>query len=180
MEERLVPMAKLYRKPYFDASLFVAWIEGEVREAGDRSAIVDHIYRLARRGQFQIYTSSLTFAEVPGRTGQTTAEGEDDVFTQAFLAFMENEFFVVVDLDRSVGEEAHRLCHRYGLSPGHAVHLASADRAGCDVLLTWDPHLLGLDHPRVATEAPIMVGQLSMEIDTAQLRSFRQVPASEL
>ena len=163
-------MAKLYRKPYFHSDLFVAWMqtEADINAGGDRSEIVDHIYRLARRGQFQIYTSSLTLAEVQ--------RDNDDYL----LTFLENEFFVIVDLDRTVGEEANRLCRQYNISPSEAVHLASADRAGCDVLLTWNAKLLEIEHGRVATEGPIMVGQLSMEIDTAQMRSFQQVPASEL
>lgn len=169
-------MAKLYRRPYFDASLFLAWVQGETHGETDRGAIVDHIYRLARRGQFQIYTSSLSLAEVHPAPSDTAATPGDD----PLLTFLENEFFVMVDLDRTVGEEAHRLCRMYDLGPNDAVHLASADIASCDVLLTWDPALLRITHPRVAIEAPIMVGQLSMEIDTAQLRSTHQVSSSEL
>ncbi len=54
----------------------------------------------------------------------------------------------LVEVDRNIGEAANKLCVRFSdnrLRPADAIHLASALRAGCDVLLTWDGPLAGVN-----------------------------------
>ena len=43
-----------------------------------------------------------------------------------------------IALDRPVAEKAQEVGAMYGIAGAHAVHLASAIVAGCNVLLVWD------------------------------------------
>ena len=148
-----------YRHPYLDADVYIAWIKGESRHGRPCKPIVDHILRHAEAGTFRIGISTLMLAEVhKTRAGPTLSRAEDDTL----LAFFEHDYFDFVDVDRNIGEDANRLCRRYGLRPNDAIHLASALRLGCDVLLTWDERFLSVQHPNIRIEEPEMRGQLSL------------------
>ena len=147
-----------YRKPYLDSSVFIAWLKGEV-EVGtgvDRGKIGTHIMNLAAKGEYLIYASAWSLAEVHKPRGGTALADDQD---ERILAFFENDFIRLIVVDRLIGEQANRLCRLYGLKPGDAVHLACALRAGCDVLLAWDGDLLKVSHPDINIERPQMLGQ---------------------
>ena len=89
-------------------------------------------------GHFRIITSYFTLAEVHKKRGHGVPALTDEQ-NGKILTYFENEFVTFVEVDRGIGEEANRLCQRYRdykLSPPDAIHLASAIRANCDVLLT--------------------------------------------
>src|SRR5229473_5011246 len=125
-------MPDQYKKPYLDSSVFIAWIKGEIVKKVERKKIVDHILKLAQQGQFKIYISTFTLAEVHKKRNHQKLTNDQD---EKILAFFENDFFELIDVDRTIGEEANRICRDYGLLPADAVHLACAIRAQCDVLL---------------------------------------------
>jgi len=131
-------VADEYTRPYLDSSVFIAWLRGETHTNGvNRKAIADHILDEAKAGKYPIIISALTFAEVHKVKGDnkphlTVAEDEK------ILTYFEHEFFKVVDVDRTIGEEANRFCRLYNIKPNDAIHLACALRAKCDVLLFWD------------------------------------------
>ena len=154
-------LAEQYQKPYLDASVFIAWIRGEVTAEGvDRGKTANHILTLAERGEFSVYTSTLTLAEVhKKRRGPMLAGGQDE----RILAYFEHDYVKLIDVDRRIGEEANGLCRKYGILPNDAVHLACALRAGCDVLLAWDPELTAVKHPGIRIEEPRIIGQLERE-----------------
>ncbi len=152
-------MGEQYTNPYVDSSVFIGWIHEEVIGGVDRKRIAEHIITRAEKGDFQIFISALTLAEVHKKRGhERLTESEDE----EILDFFENDFIEVIDVDRELGEQANRFCREYGLSPADAIHLACALRAGCDVLLSWDEKLAAVKHPHIRCERPQMLGQLSL------------------
>ena len=152
-------MADGYVKPYVESSVFISWIRGEkgvVTRDGivDCASIAETVLKDAESGEYQVVTSHLTIAEVFKKKGATKLT---DTENGAILKYFEQPFIVFVEVDRGIAEEANRLCRRFidqKLSPNDAIHLASALRAGCDVLLTWDNLLLDVSHQGVRIECP--------------------------
>lgn len=157
-------MADVYRYPCLDSPVFIAWIKGEVIDGIDRKLIADQVFNLARRGVFRIVISSFVIAEVfkPRHFSPLTDTGSDNI-----LAFFEQDFIDVVDVDRRVAEEAHRLARQYGITAPDAIMIATAIRAKADVILTWDDALIermaraGWTGPPL--ERPRLVGQADMD-----------------
>lgn len=151
-------MAETYKKPYVDSSVFIAWVKAEVVGGADRGKIAQHILSAAERGDFSIYTSALTLAEVHKlRTGRTLPNGDSD----KIIEYLERSHVKLIDVDRRIGEEANRLCRTHGIKPNDAIHLASALRAGCDVLLAWDKRFTAVQTEQIRLEEP-MIGQLTL------------------
>jgi predicted nucleic acid-binding protein len=148
-----------YKYPYLDSSVFIGWIKGENIDGVDRKDIAKHILKLAENGEFKICSSALTLAEVHKKRGSKQLSDAED---ESILEFFEHEFIDVVDIDRTIGEHANRLCRQYPLRPNDAIHLASALKAKCDVLLTWDGPLASIQHPDIIIENPRKIGQLSL------------------
>jgi len=118
----------------------------------DRGRIARSIVVGAERGDYLIVTSALTLAEVHKlRVGPALGDEDDE----RILRFFEHAFLEIVDVDRRIGEHANRLCRAHGIYPNDAVHLASAIRAGCDVLLAWDNRFTRVREPRIRIEEPI-------------------------
>lgn len=128
-------VANGYKKPYFDSSVFIAWVKGEKIGKIDRGKIAHCILSEAERGNFKIYTSTLTLAEVHKlKSGSVLPNGQSD----RIIEYLERSHIVLIDLDRRIGESANRLCRKYGIYPNDAIHFASALKAGCDILFAWD------------------------------------------
>ena len=53
-----------YNAPYIDSSVFIAWLNREVVGGVDRYAIADHIIQAAEAGEYRMFISALTLAEV--------------------------------------------------------------------------------------------------------------------
>ena len=159
-------MGKIYKRPYLDSGVFIAWIKGEKVKAKDasgkeieidRGKIGESVLTLAEQQVFPIVISALTFAEVHKKRGKQKLEGDEN---QNVLDYFEHDFVWVVPVDRAIGEEANRLCRLYegeGLRPNDAIHMACAKRAECDVLLSWDGVLNSIKDPDIKTEPPIIL-----------------------
>jgi predicted nucleic acid-binding protein len=156
-----------YKRPYFDSSVFIGWIKGEVIGRIDRRAVADHNFHLAQQKTFQIYTSAVTLAEVHKIRGKPGAL--DATQDEAILTFFEHEYIMIIDVDREIGEEANRHCRAFGLQPMDALHLACALRAQCDILLGWDDHFKSVTHPAIRCEAPQALGQLTLPGSSASV-----------
>src|SRR5581483_8734923 len=98
----------------------------------ERGKIVAHILTLSEQGNFHVYTSTLTLAEVHKRRSHPSLSNDQD---ERILAFFEHDYIKLVDADRQIGEQANGFCRQYSLYHNDAVHLACALRGGCDVLL---------------------------------------------
>jgi len=153
-----------YAKPYVDSSAWIAWARGEEREGVDRKAIISDIIRAAERGDFTIHISAFTMAEVHKVAGDGNEKlpAED---AERILEYLENDYITIIDVDRIVGESAHKLCVEHPtLKPADAIHLASALRGKCDVLLAWDRPLTKIERSDIRIEEPqIVQGQMELE-----------------
>ena len=159
-------MADQYVAPYLDSNVWLGWIKGETVRGIDRAEIADHILSMAEppRRLFRIYTSTLTLAEVYKlrRGPRLPNDSQTERAVARFLGYCEHEFVEVIDVDRVIALHAHRLSVDYGIYPNDAIHLASALRAGCDVLLAWDDRFInvtsqGINDIRI--EEPRLIGQ---------------------
>ena len=90
-------------KPYFDSSVILAFIKGE----DTRYQIVADILIAAEKGEFDVYTSTLSITEVHKRRGETALNPKESDKT---LDFFDYDFIKLIDVDRRVAEYAHRLC----------------------------------------------------------------------
>lgn len=149
-------MADVYKKPYLDSSVFIAWLKSEVVEGIERGNVADHILSLAEHGDFSIYTSTLTLAEVHKLKGADALRNGDD---EKILEYLERSYIKLIDVDRRIGEHANKLCREHGIRPNDAIHLACALRAGCDVLLAWDDRFGKVTLDGINVEEPTMIGQ---------------------
>ncbi len=164
-------VVETYRQPYLDSSVFIAWISREVVKGVDRRAIADSILKLAEDGAFPVFTSALTLAEVHKQRGR---ERITDDLGDRILAYFEHEFIRIIDVDRSVGEEAHRKCRQHGIYPNDAIHLVCAMRAGCEVLLAWDDRFGKVKEPNISIEEPQMLPRQPSLDEASQLREREQ------
>jgi len=152
-------VADQYRKPYLDADAIIAWIKGESRNGIPCKPIVDHILREAERGTFRIGMSTLLIAEVhKPRHSSSLNPVQDDYL----IRFFQRSFFDVIEVDRDIAESANRFCRQFGIYPNDAIHLASALRLDCDVLLSWDQRFTRVAHPDIRCENPQIRGQLPL------------------
>lgn len=132
-------MADQYERPYLDANVYISAIKGPGGEPAGWAETSQAILQLAEDGAFQVYASTLIHAEVikvPGTEKPLTEQEEATI-----ERYLEREFIVWLDVDLLVARDARRLSRAHGLKPPDAIHVATAIRAGCDQLLTWDEKL---------------------------------------
>lgn len=141
-------MASSPRRVYWDACVWIAVIVREKIAAGtsDRDTLCRAVLAEAIKGKIEILTSTLSLVEVCKSSEIRT--GSDD----QLAAFFENDYILLMNLDRSVGEYARALMMKghSGLKPPDAVHLASAVLGSASEFHTFDgdgnkPGLLRLD-----------------------------------
>jgi predicted nucleic acid-binding protein len=113
------------------------------RGTENRAALARAVLDDATKKAAEIVTSTLAFSEVnrPSVAHDGVAGSVDKL-----AEFFENDFIVLVMLDRNVGELARTLMQRQypGLKPLDAVHLASALVANVDEMHSFDERLLDL------------------------------------
>lgn len=107
----------------------------------DRGAMCRPVLQAAERGVVEIVVSALCLVEVLARN---RTAGTDD---QKVRDFFDNDYILLVNLDKQVGDFARRLMlgGYAGLKPPDAVHLATACVANVEVFHTFDDKLLVLD-----------------------------------
>lgn len=142
--------SKKFRRVYWDACIWISLIGNEVAvhlkngKTENRAALARAILDEANKGSVEIVTSALSLIEVnkispnPGSITDT----EDKL-----AEFFENDFIVVAQLNRQIGETARKLMQRGlpGLKPLDAAHLATAMIANVDEMHSFDDKLLTLD-----------------------------------
>lgn len=123
-------------KVYWDACIWFALIK---REPG-RYERAEHVISLAIAGQVEIWTSSLTLAEVFRKQCGGEATGLPADKDKEFEDFVAQDFIIEVQLDHQVGVAARRLLreHQPLKKPQDAVHLASATWNNLDEFHTFD------------------------------------------
>ena len=121
------------------------WI-GLLNEEPDKVDSATWIIERAERGEVEIWTSTITLAEVYKIRGPSEADPEGDKKLDEFLS---QPYVVHVQLDQDVAMEARRLLRAKlpGLrKPNNAIHLASAVWHDIEIFHTFDrDDLLPLD-----------------------------------
>jgi predicted nucleic acid-binding protein len=135
------------RRVYWDSCAWIAqiWDERIVLPDGtmeNRGALCRAVIDSAQNGGTEILTSALTLVEVskiPPTGGFATADKVKD--------FFENDYIIIVRLDRELGEAGRELMQRGfpGLKPADATHLASAAMTNAEEMHTFDARLLSFD-----------------------------------
>lgn len=97
-------------------------------------ALKEHIAR-AILGQCRIATSTVSLAEVCKLPEVGLLPLEQ---TQKILAFFKNDYVDIYQADRDACEAAHHLIRDHGLTPMDAIHVATAQIAKADILITSD------------------------------------------
>lgn len=128
-----------FRKPYADSSIFFAIIKKETELCSSglmRWQVAERILRDAEQGQYQIYTSTITLAEVRRIRERNVQLTQDELITVAH--FFRHEYLRVSAVTREIAELAQLLGAQHGIWPMDAIHLATAIQLRCDVLMVWD------------------------------------------
>lgn len=129
----------------WDACTWIALIQQErIRDSSgkiveDRYALARSVIDRAERGAVEIVTSGLCLVEV-NRDSPTTSRDQ-------LVAYFENEYIILVPVDKLVGERARSLMfdRHPQLKPPDATHLATALIANADEFHTFDARLLEFD-----------------------------------
>ncbi len=101
-----------------------------------RWEITQHILNDAEACHYHIYTSTVTIAEV--RRIQSRTDRLDEAELRQIREFFEHQFIHTIDVTREIAEKAQALGAEYGITTIDSIHLATAIRLQCDVLLVWD------------------------------------------
>jgi predicted nucleic acid-binding protein len=132
------------KKIYWDSCV---WI-GLINEDEDKIDRCRYVLEQAQKGEMQVWTSSLTLAEVFKKKCDGKVLAIEEAHDADFEKYIEQEFLVEVQLDHDVGVMARRLLrsHQELKKPADAIHLASAALNNVDELHTFDgDNLLGLN-----------------------------------
>lgn len=134
-------MAEL-QKYYWDSNMWLGLVNGEAKKI----AAIEYHYELARKGQSEIFTSTLAYVEVFRLRSEAPLKKplpQDglDIIQEA----IEQDFVKLIPVDMEIGRNARKLRRQLKNFDGaaDAVHLASALRWGVDALFTYDKaHLI--------------------------------------
>lgn len=104
---------------YWDSDTFLAHLQGDPIKAPQCLGVMQAV----ESGEVKIVTSAFTLSEVAyiKGPGNLTREQSDKI-----LDFFQNEFIVVITLDRKIAEIGRDLVTQNNVKPPDAVHLASA------------------------------------------------------
>ena len=136
-------MANNPRRVYWDACTWIALIQREKIAVGgsDRDTLCRAVIAEAKKNKIEILTSTLSLVEVCKNPKIRTSD-EDQIG-----AYFENDYILLMNLDRLVGEHARQLMTsgHAGLKPLDAVHVSSAILGLASELHTYDDKLHKLD-----------------------------------
>ena len=130
------------KKYYWGSNMWIGLVNGEPKKI----AAIEYHYKLARKGQSEIYTSTIAYVEVfrllseEQLTKPLPQDGLDII-----QETIEQDFVMLVPVDMEIGRNARKLRRQLKDFRGaaDAVHLASALRWGVDALFTYDKaHLI--------------------------------------
>lgn len=121
---------------YWDSSVWIALIKGEVVKGIDRTIVPRMILEDAQEGKVTIFISRLTIVEVHKKRNYASLTKEEDDRVQA--DFFKHEYIKKIDVDSWVAEHARELAWSYSLRPNDAIHVASAIKVNAEILHHWD------------------------------------------
>lgn len=123
------------QKVYWDSCVWLALINRE-----DKADACDYIVEKARRGEVQIWTSTLTLAEVYKAKCENNNPGLMANKDADFVAFLEQSFVYEVQLDHDIATLARMLCRTHPIlkKPNDGIHLATAIAHNLDYFYSYD------------------------------------------
>lgn len=124
------------KRVYWDTCVWLSLINDEDGRAGRCRYVISE----ARAGNMQIWTSAFTLAEVFKKNCEGKGISLPEAKDLEFENFVEQDFFVVVQVDVDIGVLARRLLRQHVplKKPPDAVHLASALINNLDEFHTFD------------------------------------------
>ncbi len=116
--------------------------DGNGKLIEDRETMCRAVMEAAKVGKLEIVTSTFTMAEV----SKPAPVGEDQANVN-IEAFFENDYILLVNMDKFAGDRARTLMRGgiSGLKPPDATHLATAAISDVSEMHTFDDRLLALD-----------------------------------
>ncbi len=123
------------KKRYWDSDAFIGWLAEEHDKVNECRPVI----QAAEGGKTLLITSALTLAEVLWLRGRPPIPPEDAETVQRFFA---HEYIAVVDVDRTMAEEARKLVWSHGIAPKDAIHVATAIDVEADRMETFDGALI--------------------------------------
>ena len=153
---------------YWDTSAFTALITKEANRWEDCEALLLE----AEQAKWRVITSTLTLAEV----NRASNIGILTAFRETIEHFFEQSFIQLVTVDRPIAVAARGIMFEHGLRPADAIHVASAARANCGVLYTYDKQISRLNGKLgpLQVGAPIWQGQPELPGISRTVKSERQ------
>lgn len=126
----------VWKKVYWDSC---AWL-GKVNAEPDKVTNCDYWLLQAQSGECEIFTSSITLAEVFKVKCNGVAQGVSTADDQIFQDLIEQPWVVEVQCDHMIAAKARQLLRKHPelKKPTDAIHLATALLNDCDVMFTYD------------------------------------------
>lgn len=136
-------------KVYLDSNAIIRFAESDEEQ-------IANLYQYASGRNLSLFTSELTLAEVL----VAPIREKDDELATAYKIFLRSDpILKVVPVDRPVLERSAELRARYGGKGPDAIHCATADLCGCEVMVSSDKRLrLPEGILRVAVEEADTIG----------------------
>ena len=131
-----------FRKLYADSSVFLAVIKKEAVPCSNgmmRWEVAANIMQDAEHGRIQLWTSTITIAEVRRIRGIDTELAQSEL--EVVSGFFRNPYINMASVTRAIAEHAQILGAQYDSWPMDAIHLATAVYLQCDALIAWDKRL---------------------------------------
>ena len=124
------------KKVYWDTNVWLALIN---QEAG-RVDRCRYVISEARAGKVQIWTSTISLAEVFKVTGEISGVVLPEIKDLEFEQYVTQDCYVLVQVDYDIGVQARRLlrAHPPLKKPADAIHLATALESNVEELHTFD------------------------------------------
>lgn len=135
---------------YWDSNCFLQWLKKEDEHEKCRGVI-----ECAEKGELQIATSALTIAEVIYLKPHEKIDREK---SDEICRFFEQEYLIIINLDRIIAEMARNLLWNYqALRHEDAIHVASAVRARIPIFDTFDNYLI--KQSGIIGDPPLIIGK---------------------
>lgn len=143
----------MYKNPCFDSSVFLGGLNQEIVDGVKRGVVFSYLLERARAREFTIHIATVAIAEV--FQSKTYGMQSGAACLNDFMSLLEDNLLQPIEVDRETGINAHKLCRQFNvLRPFDALHVACAEAAGCDYLLTWDKKLTKVNNTTLKIEAP--------------------------
>jgi predicted nucleic acid-binding protein len=143
-------MADPIQRRYWDSVCCL----GFLKEEDDKVTACQSVISDAEAGRVEIVVSTLVLAEVLWIKGHDRVPRDSK---EKIRNFFRRRYFLMVNVDLFIAEQAQDLVWDYNLRHKDAIHVASALALKCASLDTFDPGMIELDG-QLSHDAPMRIG----------------------